>query len=385
MDTGDDADICIFAVYYQMFDRECPKPNRNSVYINFMDSVQFLPSDIRSKVYHLILLGLFSHWSRLGYEYVYIWSAPPKNGCDYIFYGKPPSMKILDDDELWNWYCKLLQRGADLKVVKKCSSLKEFATSKRWKNFNKIPYFEGDACETKMLEVVETSEQMLKDLQAEMSRIERELGKATGNNVKTKTKRKKLEMQKELKTKELAEFDMKEKIWELMLEQLDELENEYVIVRLKSGSQTTQDVDYDALQSDWINCRHLFVDFFWGNMNEFSSVRRAKYSTHVMLHRIFTENKFCVRCESVSDAGVSVSVFDSIAPPNIKSFHFVGLNYLRRLPQEHSERRTREHTQFGTTGSRVNIKRAGTSQLIIRSRAIITSTQCRERNQRSTR
>lgn len=320
MDTGEDADICIFAVYYQMFDRDCPKPNRNSIYINFMDSVQFLPNEIRSKVYNLILLGLFSHWIQLGYEYVFIWSAPPKDGSDYIFYAKPPSMKVLNDDGLWNWYCKLLKLGSDLEVVKKCSTPKEFATSKRWKSFNRIPYFEGDVCEKKMLEVVEKSEQMRKDLQAELSRIEKELGKATGINVRIKRKRKKLEMQKDLKTKELAEFDMKEKVWELMLEELDELEKEYVIVRLNSSSrgETNQDVDYDAIQLNWINCRHLFVDFFWGNMYEFSSVRRAKYSTHVMLHRIFTEIKFCVRCESFSNAEVSVSVLDSNFPQNIK-------------------------------------------------------------------
>lgn len=320
MDTGDDADICIFAVYYQMFDRDCPKPNRNSIYITFIDSVQFLPREIRSKMYNLILLGLFSHWSQLGYEYVYIWSSPPMDGGDYIFYSKPPSMKVLDELGLWNWYCKLLELGVDLKVVKECWYLNKFATLKRWKNLDNIPYFEGDACELAMLEVVETSAQMLKNLQAEMSRIEKEVGRATGNSAKIKMQRKKLEERKELKTKELAEFDMGKKIWELMLHQFDRREKEFIIVRLKTGSRRkqTQDVDYDNIQLNWINDRHLFVDFFWGNMFEFSSERRAKYSTYVMLHRIFSEIKFCVRCESFSNAGVSVSVFCSIVPQNIE-------------------------------------------------------------------
>jgi hypothetical protein len=65
------------------------------VYIAYLDSVHFFqPRELRTDVYHEILLGYLDYVKRLGYTMAHIWACPPSEGDDYIFHCHPPEQKI---------------------------------------------------------------------------------------------------------------------------------------------------------------------------------------------------------------------------------------------------------------------------------------------------
>tara|TARA_B100000513_G_scaffold130012_1_gene58017 strand:- start:797 stop:1414 length:618 start_codon:yes stop_codon:yes gene_type:complete len=74
-------DVCLFALYVQEYGSDCPEPNKNRVYISYLDSVRYFESSHaghRSTVYHSILVA-YLQWTRmLGFKYVHIWVEPPK-------------------------------------------------------------------------------------------------------------------------------------------------------------------------------------------------------------------------------------------------------------------------------------------------------------------
>ena len=91
----DGVDILLFALYLYEYGPECPEPNRNRVYVSYLDSVQYLrPKELRTKIYHEILIQYFDYARRKGFKKAHIWSCPPARGDDYIFYSKPEDQKI---------------------------------------------------------------------------------------------------------------------------------------------------------------------------------------------------------------------------------------------------------------------------------------------------
>lgn len=64
---SDGDDVCFFGMYTQEFDSDCPEPNRNRVYISFLDSVYFFkPRRRRTGVYFEILNGYFEFCKNRG-------------------------------------------------------------------------------------------------------------------------------------------------------------------------------------------------------------------------------------------------------------------------------------------------------------------------------
>ena len=55
----DGVDICLFCLYVQEFDEQCPAPNTSTVYIAYLDSVDFFrPMEARTMVYHEVTILL---------------------------------------------------------------------------------------------------------------------------------------------------------------------------------------------------------------------------------------------------------------------------------------------------------------------------------------
>ena len=75
----DGIDVCLFCLYVHEFNADCPEPNKSSIYIAYLDSVEyFRPMEARTMVYHEIMIG-YLQWSQFrGFEKCYIWSCPPQ-------------------------------------------------------------------------------------------------------------------------------------------------------------------------------------------------------------------------------------------------------------------------------------------------------------------
>lgn len=88
------------------------------VYISYLDSVHFFrPRQLRTAVYHEILIGYLEYAKQLGYTMAHIWACPPSEGDDYIFHCHPPEQKIPKPKRLQDWYKKMLDKAIIERVV----------------------------------------------------------------------------------------------------------------------------------------------------------------------------------------------------------------------------------------------------------------------------
>jgi len=56
----DGVDVCFFGMHTQEFGSDCPEPNKNRIYLSYLDSVHFFrPRPLRTFVYWEILIGYF--------------------------------------------------------------------------------------------------------------------------------------------------------------------------------------------------------------------------------------------------------------------------------------------------------------------------------------
>ena len=267
-----------------------------------MDSVNLCPSLNRTMVYRMILIGLFAYLKTKGYEIIYLWSCPSKQNQDYIFYMKPPKMKMPTRERLSLWYTELFRMAKDMKIVHSFSGISEFSRSHQWKSIDDVPYLEGDMWVTRMEESVLAVKREVSKLEDEILKLRSRIQRYSNNQKKLNDWNHQLKM----KQQERVEYDKNAKIWQEMCVQIRGFNSQYFIIKL---SETPTSQTYQKMANiniwPWINDRHLFVDFFWGNMMEFSSERRAQYSTYVFLYRLFAESKICIQCKIVAE---SVSV-----------------------------------------------------------------------------
>jgi E1A/CREB-binding protein len=138
-------DVCFFGMHVQEYGSECSPPNCRRVYIAYMDSVHFFqPKQLRTSVYHEILLGYLDYVKQLGYTMAHIWACPPSEGDDYIFHCHPPEQKIPKPKRLQDWYKKMLDKGILERIVIDYKDIHKQATEDNFKSAVEMPYFEGD-------------------------------------------------------------------------------------------------------------------------------------------------------------------------------------------------------------------------------------------------
>ena len=120
----DGVDVCLFCLYVQEFDNTCPEPNKSKVYIAYLDSVEyFRPRELRTTVYHEILVA-YLKWSQArGFKQGHIWACPPQRGDNFIFWCHPHLQRTPSRDRLNGWYNTMLSRASGLGILSSVETL----------------------------------------------------------------------------------------------------------------------------------------------------------------------------------------------------------------------------------------------------------------------
>ncbi|CAH8539259.1 unnamed protein product [Schistosoma guineensis] len=311
----DGQDVCFFGLYVQEYGSESPQPNRRRVYVAYLDSVFFFrPKQYRTDVYHEILVGYLLYAKRCGYAMAHIWACPPGEGDDYIFHMHPTEQKIPKAKRLQEWYRRMLQKAIIEGIVVDYKNILKDALDHQLVSPTEIPYFEGDFWPN-------TLEDILKELEEEEARRRREEAmaqaeaeddeadcssstneglpgdpdkrsgkkkakKRKGNkkgNTSTASKRKRLD----------GPIDGAEELSRKVYDTMEKLKEIFFVIRLhrhNSAASLPPTTDPDQpVHSELMDSRDAFLQMARERHLEFSSLRRAKYSSMVLLYELHME------------------------------------------------------------------------------------------------
>lgn len=269
LEDCDKVDICFFTIFVQLYGKDAPKPNQKSAYISYIDSVKIYHGKNRSKLYQLVILGLFKYLKLRGFEKIFIWSCPPEKDVDYVFPFKPKAQKIPDENILNDWYMTMIDCGKEKDIIQECEHVESFSQEANWKHIKNIPMFHDDLWVGKVLEVISKVEKEVYNLQAS--------NKPRGYSL---------------------HVDKSARFWELLQTHAKRFDHCYFILKLKSKKSSWADFkpDLTEINREWMNNRHLLVDFFCEWKLMFSDIRQARFATYVLVHRIHLETGRCRLC-----------------------------------------------------------------------------------------
>ena len=122
----DGIDVCLFCLYVHEFDDSCPAPNTSTVYIAYLDSVNyFRPSEARTMVYQEVVIGYLQWAQARGFKQGHIWSCPPQRGDNFIFNSHPSYQKTPSRERLNSWYNSVLIRASNLGILSEIGTLSD--------------------------------------------------------------------------------------------------------------------------------------------------------------------------------------------------------------------------------------------------------------------
>jgi hypothetical protein len=129
----DGMDVCIFCMYVQEYggteeNYESLNDNDKRIYIAYIDSVEhFRPRELRTNIYHEILVAYLATARARGYRHAHIWSCPPSRGNSFIFWGHPASQRTPTKERLLSWYHTAISYGLNRGVITDVKSLYEYS------------------------------------------------------------------------------------------------------------------------------------------------------------------------------------------------------------------------------------------------------------------
>ncbi|CAI2348116.1 unnamed protein product [Caenorhabditis sp. 36 PRJEB53466] len=288
----DGVEVCFFGLHVQEYGSECPAPNARRVYIAYLDSVHFFqPRELRTDVYHEILLGYLDYAKKLGYTMAHIWACPPSEGDDYIFHCHPPEQKIPKPKRLQDWYKKMLEKGVQEGTVIEFKDIYKQARDDNLTSPTQLPYFEGDFWPNVIEDCIreasnEEAQRKVKDEDDDGEDGDGGLGGSGDSGKKKSSKNKKSNLKKNAKmNKKKAGSLTGNEVADKLFSQFEKHKEVFFTIRLVNAAGEALALqspinDPDGLMpSDMMDGRDIFLTKAREEHWEFSSLRRAKYST----------------------------------------------------------------------------------------------------------
>ena len=340
----DGVDVCFFGMHVQEYGSDSSPPNQRRVYLAYLDSVHFFrPKQLRTAVYHEILLGYLDYAKQQGYSMAHIWACPPSEGDDYIFHCHPPEQKIPKPKRLQDWYKKMLDKGLNEKIVVDYKDILKQANEDNFKSPAELPYFEGDFWPNvieKSLKELDLEKYTQSNTNPDDEEVKMESGevessiKAEGEqpqDEKGTSKKKQSANKKSSKKQNQRKSNVHNsrktnsnqhstaianpaRAWEAELtnkiyQTMEKHREVFFVIRLHSlvdapKLKPIHDPD-GMIECELMDGRDAFLTLAREKHYEFSSLRRAKWSSMCMLYELQTaQNNFGFTC-NVCKAGIS--------------------------------------------------------------------------------
>ncbi|XP_051987706.1 histone acetyltransferase p300-like isoform X2 [Xyrauchen texanus] len=305
----DGTDVCFFGMHVQEYGSDCPQPNQRRVYISYLDSVHFFqPRHLRTGVYHEILIGYLEYVKRMGFVTGHIWACPPSEGDDYIFHCHPSDQKIPKPKRLQEWYKKMLDKAVAERIIHDYKDIFKQATEDRLTSAMELPYFEGDFWPNVLEESIKELEQEEEERKREENNTSCESIDATNGDSKNakkknskKTSKNKSSLSRANKKKPgmpNVSNDLSQKLYATM----EKHKEVFFVIRLIAGPTVNSlpaILDPDLLMAcDLMDGRDAFLTLARDKHLEFSSMRRAKWSSMCMLVELHnqSQDRFVYTC-----------------------------------------------------------------------------------------
>ncbi|CAG5123248.1 unnamed protein product [Candidula unifasciata] len=296
----DGVDVCFFGMHVQEYGSSCPMPNTRRVYISYLDSVHFFrPKQLRTVVYHEILIGYLEYAKNLGYTTAHIWACPPSEGDDYIFHCHPPEQKIPKPKRLQEWYKKMLEKAILDRVVVDCKDILKDAIDGGLSSAKDMAYFDGDfwpnVMEESIMELDQEEEERRKREEAEAAEADaQDPIEETNDEVRVRRLTRTRQMQGRTTARLIClkgTNDLTAKLYSHM----DKHKEVFFIIRLHNqqiAASLPPISDPDPpMNCDLMDGRDAFLTSARDKHYEFSSLRRAKFSSIALLYELHNQGK----------------------------------------------------------------------------------------------
>ncbi|XP_078274123.1 CREB-binding protein-like isoform X7 [Rhinoraja longicauda] len=305
----DGVDVCFFGMHVQEYGSDCPTPNTRRVYISYLDSIHFFrPRCLRTAVYHEILIGYLEYVKKLGYTQGHIWACPPSEGDDYIFHCHPVDQKIPKPKRLQEWYKKMLDKAFAERIIHDYKDIFKQATEDRLTSASELPYFEGDFWPNVLEESIKELEQEEEERKREENSIPSEMPdgkKGDSKNAKKKNNKKTNKNKSSISRankKKPGMLNVANDLSQKLYATMEKHKEVFFVIHFHAGpvvNTLPSVVDPDALLGcDLMDGRDAFLTIARDKHLEFSSVRRAKWSTMCMLVELHNQgqDRFVYTC-----------------------------------------------------------------------------------------
>lgn len=302
----DDVDVCFFGMHVQEYGDDAPPPNRGRVYVSYLDSVFFFkPKEYRTTIYKEMLCGYLDHCKANGYNYAHIWACPPAQGDDYIFHCHPQEQKVPKPKRLQDWYKDMLNMAKNHGCIHNWVDLQKYVKDNKIARARDIPYFEGDYWPGIL-------EEKVKEINAESNETSDSAGGKKGSKKGSKKSGSKKSKGKAGGKKGKAvlaqgEEELADRCWEVLEKHKDVFFVAYLrtpdqINKSKAKEKIISEPDGDMV-CELMDGRDGFLCMCRDDHREFSTLRRAKHSSLVLLYHLHNAdtndfNYTCNMCET---------------------------------------------------------------------------------------